>query len=95
MAVKFKVPTSVQLMGKTIQVKRHPLKQAHAEYNRVDNIITVDTDCPDHLLEASFFHECVHAALWTSGVSMMLADDLEEAIRFSLENLTSIFGVKK
>lgn len=91
MATKFKLPTKVELMGKTIPIVRKPLKNAYGMFYRTQFRIEIDTDCPDELLEQTLLHELVHAALTISGVYQVLENDVEEAICLCLENLTTVY----
>lgn len=95
MAVKYVVPKEVIILGRTIPVMREPLKGAHGQFHRSNFTISLNTDCPAHLVEDTLLHECMHAVLWISGVSQLISEELEEAICFASESLTNVYRTRK
>lgn len=95
MTANIKLPNKIMVLGKPITVLRAPLKNAHGEFDRTNFTITLDTDCPAHLIEDTMMHETMHAVLWISGVSQLLSDQLEEAICFASESMTNVYKARK
>lgn len=90
----YKVPSKVELMGKTIPIVIEDLKGAYAMFWPGKMSISINTTCPEHLLEDALFHELVHAVFEISGITNMLAIEQEETICRALENLTAVYKIK-
>lgn len=90
----YKLPTKIELMGKTIPVVREELKGAYAMFWPAKMSISINETCPDNLLEDALFHELVHAVFEISGLTQLMPLEQEEAICRALENLTSVYKIK-
>lgn len=88
-----KRPKSVTILGQRITIeytKDYPAENALALFDSENLKITIkDTVYYDkHLI-----HECCHAALYVSGLSNVMSEELEEAICTAIEN--AFFGIYK
>ncbi len=88
-----KRPKSVTILGQRITIeyiKDYPAENALALFDSENLKITIkDTVYYDKYL----IHECVHAALYVSGLSNLLSSEMEEAICTACEH--ALFGVYK
>lgn len=92
MAVK--LPSKVEVMGKTIPIVREELKGAYAMFWPGKMSISINETCPEHILEDALLHEIAHAVFEISGLTNILTLEQEEAICRALENLTAIYKLK-
>ena len=81
-------------MGKTIPIVVEELKGAYAMFWPGKMSISINTNCPDHILQDALLHELVHAVFEISGITNMLTIETEETICRALENLTSVYKLK-
>lgn len=92
MAVK--LPSKVEIMGKTIPIVHEELKGAYAMFWPGKMSISINTTCPDNIIEDALLHELAHAVFEISGLTNILSLEQEEAICRALENLTSVYKRK-
>jgi hypothetical protein len=82
-------PTTVSILGKEFKIQ-YPKKiddgHTHGVTMGDSRLIKIASSSDDELFEDTLLHETIHAILYTSGVSEMLDERLEEAIVIAIEN---------
>jgi hypothetical protein len=81
-----KLLPSVLILGIRYKIIMKELDNLYGEMIRGKNVIHIDYRQPPELMHSTLFHECIHSALYTSGVSELLTDEQEEAICIALES---------
>lgn len=83
------LPKNITVGGITFkikQVKQVDSEDSQAEFCGADRIIRIKRGLSDELRESVLWHELIHAALYTAGVSQLLASKLEESIVLAIEH---------
>jgi hypothetical protein len=86
--MKSKLPKEVTILGRehTVKVEKCSSEEDMGEMLRGYRTIRISPSHPKDTLESTLFHECVHAALYTAGLSELLTEDQEEAVVICMES---------
>ncbi len=90
-----RVPKSLTVLGKKIQIVRVPLEDCHGAYKHDSALIELDTALPEDRAWQVLLHEMVHAYLTISGVAELMDIRLEEAVCRALENISENVQLKR
>lgn len=90
-----RVPKTLTVLGKKLQINRVALEDCHGAYKHDSGVIELDTALPDDKVWPILFHELVHACLTISGVAELMDIKLEEAICRSMENLSENIQLRR
>jgi hypothetical protein len=81
--MKFSLPTVLKALLGDLKVAQEASidgGESFGEASFRDRVIRVDATLDPNAQAQTFFHECVHYALWDSGVHNVLDRDKEEAV---------------
>jgi len=78
-------PTSISILGQNVRIQYMDLEDMYGCFEQNPLTIKMDKGLEGEAFERVLFHELFHAVVHISGLSELLAHDLEEALATACE----------